>query len=370
MKAALVSLLFFLGMLFFVSFSYAADFNIACTEEVCNPEIIPSFFPSTELWFPSKSLTKSILMQNNSRLPAVVKISAFNFTQGGETADLSKAIQLTIIRQSDNEELWTGSLYSFYHSEGAVLYDVLTPGTSTTLLIRGEMYATAGNEYQGASTQFDLLFAISDKIPTRPPPQCAIKASDVPSSISLTQGGSYEVKVGWAPINDGASGYEISWGTDENADNKGTKSVGLTSETSINGFDLRSSKYYFKIRSVTDCAKSNWSKESSIGESYTQIPEPSKISSTNPAQDIPTPTSQQVAVATNPPNPTLVKESGESVKGASTTTNTDNRTWTWYILPVEILSIALYIGIYKYVRKKGKFSKNREKILQKTQINN
>lgn len=355
MKTSLLLFLFSIGILIFVRVSYAADLNIKCSETKCSPETIEDFFPETEIWYPTKTYTKRITISNNSELPSRVSAIAHDFIQAKEGADLSKVIQYTIIRESDNEELWTGSLYSFYHSGEVTLIDILAIDRSATFLFKGEMYSTAGNEYQNTNTQFNLIFTISNNIPITPQPPCTVRASAIPGSVNLIQGVGNEILVSWGQV-DGVSGYEVSWGTNNDADNKGLKSVGITSETKIYGFDLKASKYFFKIRSVNECARSDWTLvRSSDGilllDKPTVAPGLAQRTPSLIPQGVVAGAQTNFLISTTPPLVSSIGMGG-NVKSIKKPTSIKDKNIWWIILLGECIGLSIYVGLYKYINRK------------------
>lgn len=352
MKKILVLILFFVGVLFVSKSAIAVDFNISCTETTCTPATVTGFFPATEIWYPTKIFSQSIQLYDNSGQSQKISAEPINFTQNQEEevwADLAKVIQYTITRQSDNVVVWTGSLYSFYHSGGVELINKLSSHTSETFIFKGEMYETAGDEFQDRRTQFDLVITVITDEPPSPPP-CNITPAPVPGPLSLDPNGSgKQVKVTWGVVS-GATGYEVSWGTNKEATDKGTQSVGTTYFTHVDGLDLDNYRYYFKVRSVKDCAKSDWNGIKSTGNGPDLL-SVSTGQTLGASTFVPQEYTNYIGANELPsPIPSLKitrpsKNNVSSVLGTATE-NTCNYIW-WQILLAEALVASLYMKKYK-----------------------
>jgi|GEM_PF-1425503 len=270
MKKLLISFFVVLGILMSANQVYAApDFSVSCGTTTCTPGTITGFFPATETWYPTKTFSQTIQLTNTSVNTQAIKARPERRDEVTlEGTDLAQSIQFTIVRSSDGVTVWDGSLYAFYGTGGVDLMSSLAVGSSETFTFTGYMYQDAGNEYQERKTWFDMYIeTVTEMTPTPTPnPNCTIKAADVPGPLSLSQvaGSNSEVKVTWGKST-GATGYEITWGDDLNANNKGSKSVGDTGETTVGGLNLDTTRYYFHVRSIKDCAKSDWNGTRSIG---------------------------------------------------------------------------------------------------------
>lgn len=322
----------------------AADHNISCTATSCTPSTIVGFFPNTEVWYPTKTLSQTIKLTNTADGAQNIQVYLDNIQQQLEGTDLSQAIQFTITRASDGNIIWDGSLYSFYATTGVNLYQGLPVGTSDTFTFTGHMYSDAGNNYQNLSTSFDLIVAVATEATPTPTtnPTCTISAAPVPGPISLSVISRSEVKVQWGKST-GANGYIISWGTNTFGDNLGTRSVGDTGETTIGGLDVEKNLYYFKARSLKDCARSDWNGAASVG--YSPVVPSTPTPTTFPGQILglatanPSVTPQITGKAENE-----VVPQGE-VKGASTTC--PSCIWWQIALGIIALESLFAFGIRK-----------------------
>lgn len=134
----------------------ATDFSMKCDEKKCTPASISRFFDEGDLWYPTYSLSNVVTIENKSTDSQFVGHRAFNI-QTSEGADIAEALELVIVRNSVNKQVWQSSLAEFYTTSEAVL-GVLGPGKTDSFEYTISMKKDAGNEYQGKKTQFDLVF--------------------------------------------------------------------------------------------------------------------------------------------------------------------------------------------------------------------
>lgn len=250
MKKALVALTLCLGLLFSSRQVFAADHNFTCTSSGCTPSTVTGFFPSSEVWYPGKTLVKTISVTNQSGEPLDVAVNAQNYTG---SPGLDEVVQLTISRSGTT--VWDGSLYSFYRSSPVELQDTLAHGASQTFTFTAFMYEDAGNQYQNKSTTFDMALNFTGGSSSS---DCNAKEPNVPGPLSIDRANDHEVKLSWGAVGGDYTGYRVTWskGTDTDGEGDGSKSVGKTTQTSIGGLELDKYGYYFKVRAVNDCRES------------------------------------------------------------------------------------------------------------------
>lgn len=152
MKRVFLTVLIGLAVLFLTQTALAADDNISCTESGCTPSTITHFFSSSEVWYPGKTITKTIQITNTSGSGQKIGADTYNeSTTGG----LDQEINLVITRL-DSSVAWSGLLSAFYANGETELLSNLGSGSSEIFAFTATMDTTAGNEFQNTSTQFDL----------------------------------------------------------------------------------------------------------------------------------------------------------------------------------------------------------------------
>ncbi|KKR31709.1 MAG: hypothetical protein UT63_C0063G0022 [Candidatus Gottesmanbacteria bacterium GW2011_GWC2_39_8] len=133
-------------------------------------------FPSSPMfnesnWIPGKKVTKTINIKNEELVTRKIGIKADKY-EDAESPGLSDILSLIIIKNGSpvyGEGSTTGrkKLADFYKG-GVVWIDSLKGSLSQDYIFIVEMPYSAGNEYQGKSTQFDLVAGIDDKNYTLP----------------------------------------------------------------------------------------------------------------------------------------------------------------------------------------------------------
>ena len=248
-KIFLLSLLTFILSSMTPSVS-AADFNLACSSgSGCSPSL-STFFSSSEIWYPGKTITKSVQFTNTSATVQKIGTRAINTMTSGA---VDQVIDL-VIAKSDSTVLFSNSLYSFYGAGEIVLLADLSAGASETFSYSATMYTTSDNEYQDKRTQFDLVLGLISS-PSSPPAPCDDAVPSTPGPITLSRVNDTEVKIILRMAGNPVTGYRISWSkdTDIDGEGEGTRSVGKTTETNITDLHLLTNTYYFKVRSVNGC---------------------------------------------------------------------------------------------------------------------
>ncbi|MBI4974175.1 fibronectin type III domain-containing protein [Candidatus Roizmanbacteria bacterium] len=341
MKKIIVLSLLLVPLLFIVAGVKAADYNLTCTYSAgCSPSL-PAFFPSSEVWYPGKTLTKTVQFTNNSSIDRKVGVQSSQTLTSG---DVDQVIDL-IITKSDSTVLFSNSLHAFYASGEVLLLDNLASHASETFSFQATMYSTSGNEYQSMTTQFDLIIGLISS-PTPTPPACTDTAPATPGSVTLSRVNDAEVKATWGTATDPVTGYRVSWSkdTDTDGDGEGTRSVGKTTETNITGLNLTSYTHYFKVRAVNGCKEGATTGIATIGDGKnylapTSTPAPTPTSTPLPIPS-PIPTTEVLGVSTSSGTQGLNnKGSQKEVKGV--TTSKCIAYW-WQILLLQSLLLALY----------------------------
>lgn len=175
MKKIFLTLLL-LALFFGFKSVYAADLNIYCNDSGCSPANSSSIF-SPDLWFPLKTETKTIFLQNNSPDAQLIAISVTNGTTGEE--DLSKVMKMKIIDDNFNN-LYEDTLENFYLlTEYPLTY--LLNGHNTTYSFTVSMN-DVDNNWQEKNTAFDMTLGFSYiPIETTPTPTPTPKQENGPT---------------------------------------------------------------------------------------------------------------------------------------------------------------------------------------------
>lgn len=150
-----LSLILVLSILFVV-FSFPPK-TFAKTETSGDLQITyeEPLFPSSIIWYPSLSVTKSFTVKNLSSSTYTVFIEATNTSQSGNIAEVF------FFKVTEGKEIRYGTsnsktLKNFWN-EGQISLSELNGGKTTTYNLTITMNSSAGNEYQGKQAKFDLI---------------------------------------------------------------------------------------------------------------------------------------------------------------------------------------------------------------------
>jgi hypothetical protein len=330
MKQIVLVVILIASFLLFSHNVFAADVNISCDAEVCTPQTVSEFFSSSFAWAPGTTFSKSIAITNKSKkkFPVVVQASSPQ-----TTGNLDMVIQFTIT-SSNGVTLWDGPLHSFYTYGPIEVSNNLLPGKTQTYTFTAYMYESADDQYQGKETTFNMTIGNYIYVPTTPVPCVAPKPAK-PGWFNVSKMSSTDVILYWGSISPPYTGFTVSWGTDQNATSLGTKNIGKTNEILLSGFDLDRRLHYYKVRTMNECAASDYTSILSVGGVPTPTPKPNTPTPTaTKAQSIPgstitssqttTPSLTLTSVPSVSPPPTvstaLIATDG-AVLGAATTTS-------------------------------------------------
>ena len=288
------------GLLLFSHTVSAADLNISCDDQVCIPQTVAEFFSSSAIWAPGNTFSKTIAITNKSKKKFPVVVEASN---PQSTGNLDMAMQFTI-KSSNGATLWDGPLHSFYSYGSVELSSSLSKGQTQTYTFTAYMYESADDQYQGKATTFNMTIGNYIYVPTTPVP-CVAPKPTKPGWFNISKMSSTDVILYWGPVSTPYTGFTISWGTDQNATNLGTKNIGKTNEILLGGLALDTRLHYFKVRAVNECAKGDYISILSVGGVPTSTPKPNTPTPT-PKSNTPTPTPKKVqSTPGSTPTPTL-----------------------------------------------------------------
>ncbi|MDO8515024.1 MAG: fibronectin type III domain-containing protein [bacterium] len=254
----IILILIFLG--FLIKPVYAANLDVNCRGSgVCDPVNPGPIFLSSEVWYPGKTVSRSIKLLNTSGgSQKIITQPQNNVTSG----DLSKVFTFSIVRNSDNQVIWSGGLESFF-TKGEIELATLGDGVSDTFIYTAAMDAGAQNEYQGKQTMFDLKIGFagvpesSSSSPSAPSCNDA-KPGSAPNLISAVAG-TNSVTLYWTEAADPVTYYLVSYG------NYGNPNVGGKGTTSYTVTHLSGgTTYTFKVRAGNGCKPGDYSNELSV----------------------------------------------------------------------------------------------------------
>lgn len=141
---------------FFSKKVLAADLNINCDSEGCSPTISSGIFPDDH-WYPGRTVNRQIKISNTGTNILTISNRSQNSVT---TGNLDNVMLFSIIRNSDNHVIWSGTLHDFYGVDNINLGSLLA-GKNEDYRYTMTMKITAGNEYQSKSTGYNLVLAFS-----------------------------------------------------------------------------------------------------------------------------------------------------------------------------------------------------------------
>ncbi|PIQ73513.1 hypothetical protein COV58_02095 [Candidatus Roizmanbacteria bacterium CG11_big_fil_rev_8_21_14_0_20_36_8] len=185
MKKITSLLLFVIIIIIFAGSVNASEFDVKCDERKCTPSNAGKFFDKEVLWYPTYSEMNRVTITNKGDVDQFIGHRAFNIAPSSNQVEISEVLDLVIIRESVSKVVWKSTLKDFYKTDEAVL-GVLGPGKTDSFTYTITMNKDAGNQYQGKSTQFDLMFGFF--MPTVTPTPTLTPTPSPISTITPTPG--------------------------------------------------------------------------------------------------------------------------------------------------------------------------------------
>ncbi len=246
-------------MFFFTLPAYAADFEITCDSNGCFGAT-DAIFPSSQIWFPGKSLTKSIRVVNNGGNTLTVSNKASNLSI---SKSLDTVLNLKIDRLLGGASLFQNSLSSFYAASGVDL-STIGANSSDEYLYTVSMNTEAGNELQNASTKFDLQINFAGGAPDGGPGTGGSSSSNNTSStcsattpaalqnLRVTGYSANTVSLSWDSTSP-TTHYALIFTRLSDGAKYGSTNIGNGNSYTINNIS-GGNEYEFEVFGVNDCA--------------------------------------------------------------------------------------------------------------------
>lgn len=234
-------------------------------------------FPSTEIWFPGKALTKSVVVTNLSGTENHSVGLRIDITDDSVLSDV-----LSLVVRYGMATLWGPGSLRDLAEEGEVFLSTLGPGGSVSYDLTVSLSSQAGNDYQDKKTVLDFIFGFIEAVPTSTPtptptpvsvstfltspssppspPVCSAAAPGAPQNLTAVSGGVGEVILSWTPPSGTVTHYLIAYGTSSGNYSFGNPNVGKVTSYTVSGLSSGVS-YYFVVKGVNDCAPGPFSNE-------------------------------------------------------------------------------------------------------------
>ncbi len=330
---------------------FAQDLKVTCSGNTgCSSDAPAALFPSTEIWYPGKSLSKTITIVNDTDAnPLAVSTKAQNFISDNSLCQMDeKQLILSIVKVNSaapNSLIWSGSLYQFYHWPTNIGLTNLPTGSSSDFIYTVSMRQEAGNECQNKETNFDLVLGFEGDVPsataaTSTGPSDSKCTDKPPGSVPVFTGavaGVNSVTLTWTEANDPVSYYLVAYGTSSGVYSFGNPNVGGKGTTSYTVHNLSGGTiYYFVVRAGNGCAPGSFSNELAATPTGGYI----YGAATGFMPNI-------LGEATNSAKTTVSKTGKESTKGISTKLVCADCVWLPFIVGEILILLFLYFKVFK-----------------------
>lgn len=243
----------------------AQDLSISCDGSgTCTPATSGPLFSSSEIWEPGKIVERTVRLTNSSGVDQIFGTQAQNTLA---TGNMDTVLNLSITRMSTSTLIWTGTLNDFYNA-GEIQLGTFGAGAFEDFNCTVSMNQTAGNEYQGKSTAFDLVVGFIGTTTTTTTggggtvagagvsaPTCSDTPPGSAPTLLSAVAGLNTISLFWSEATDPVTYYLIAFGTTPSADQYGSPNVGGKGTTSyvISGVS-GGTTYYVKVRAGNGCA--------------------------------------------------------------------------------------------------------------------
>lgn len=141
---------------FFPGKILAADLTVNCDSNGCSPTTSASIFPD-DFWYPGRIVARQIRVNNTGADALTVANRSQNSVVAG---NLDNIMLFSILRNSDNFVVWSGTLHDFYGVNNISLGSIAA-NSNEDYRYTMTMDTAAGNEYQSKSTGYNLVLAFS-----------------------------------------------------------------------------------------------------------------------------------------------------------------------------------------------------------------
>jgi len=266
----------------------AQDSEVTC-DGVSNCTLSPEspLFSLTQdnLWYPGKSVTKTLRITNSSTTETLtISTNAQNPQIDESSCNLDKQLLLTIV--GPNSVSWAGSLNDFYQLASPLPLGNFSPNSFGDFIFTVTLPQGTTNECQNQTTSFDLSlnFSAETITPTPSPTSTSAPTSGAVSGAGVSApvcndtipggaptlisavGGVNSVTLTWTPAPNPVTYYLVTYGTTAGAQTYGNPNVGGagTKSYTVNGLS-GGTTYYFRIRAGNGCMPGPFSNELSTG---------------------------------------------------------------------------------------------------------
>jgi hypothetical protein len=250
----------------FVGLAQAADLEITCSSGNCSSTGDKPLFLETNI-FPGWSKTKVVKAINNYDQGVVFATKIANLAPAG---GLSDVLTISIKKRGEAANIYEDNLTNLKNYGYLPLSTFSGPSQEYDFTVK--IQESAGNDYQGLSTSFDLNlgFEVSpiEETPTTPgatatsPPACAASVPSAPINLTATTVSSSVIGLSWTAPSETVTHYNVSYGLSSGSYLYGNSNIGNVTNYVVSELSSGTT-YYFIVYAVNNCATSNASNEAS-----------------------------------------------------------------------------------------------------------
>ncbi|OGG32422.1 hypothetical protein A3I51_06050 [Candidatus Gottesmanbacteria bacterium RIFCSPLOWO2_02_FULL_38_8] len=162
MKRGIIFLIIFtVGFLWLPGKAEGADVEVTCDSSYCMPANLPSFFEGEGVWYPGKSVIKTMKITNNSVSEQTLIIEDRNHQVINE---LDKAINFGV-KEQGGSSLWSGTMDDFFNANEVVLSNI-GANSFKEYELKFSLDQSVGSNYMDSSLSFDFVLGYQAPAPT------------------------------------------------------------------------------------------------------------------------------------------------------------------------------------------------------------
>lgn len=248
----------------------AADTTLTCDASDCLISGEEPIFAGGLLWWPGKSVDRSLEIVNNGEDGWEYRLEA----TGNSSDKLAEVMQFVIVRGSD-KAVWSGDLTDFYQDEEIVLGKILS-GTSEEFSLTARMSEDVGDGYQDLTSSFDLEIGYEVLADTSVSGDggygggggavlgataCSAAKPDTPTLLSAQAVSDNSVRLEWSKVAEPVTYYLVAYGTESSSYKWGNPNIGDDKSSYVVSGLSGGQEYYFVVRAGNGCMPGEFSNE-------------------------------------------------------------------------------------------------------------
>jgi len=251
----------------------AADLTIDCPSQESGKCALsgtnPLFTTSDGVWYPGRTLTKSVSVKNSG---ANGKNISFQARRSSLADEIFEQAFLVSVTPSDSDTITFGGNLTNFYDKDRISFGAFNSNQTKEFVFQVKMDTNAGNDTKGKESNFNATIGFWEESATTAP--CADPApSSAPTLVSVTRSKDQATLI-WLPAAGTVTYYAVYYGTSSGSSSFLNPNVGGSSTVSHTAQGLTNSTYYFRIRAGNGCAQSSFSNERvvSLGQVSEEFP--------------------------------------------------------------------------------------------------